>query len=255
MYLTEDQVRDQARILLNFYDDENAKSGVGQQTTFNVLDKSYWGGISDKPDGWYLPNDKDKTAIVLETKASNKNLEKEKSQIMRYIEIAHQKYQKVVGIIYNGESVLVYNDKLQQIRNVKENTLLPKDYYIDLVNREPIDIASIQVCTIRINELLHHKFVMQDLKHRMIFTACALVAHKKGANLESFKNLSFTMLKNRIIEILEKSYSDEKRTNDKLNIIKEQYEKITCDKDDDIKAIGDFIDNVIKISQYIGSNK
>lgn len=96
---------------------------------------------------------------------------------------------------------------------------------------------------------------MQDLKHRMIFTACALVADRKGANLASFKNLSFSLLKKQIIEILEESYSNEKRTNEKLNIIRTQYEKITCDKENDKQAMSDFIDNVIAISKFIPSNK
>lgn len=54
--------------------------------------------------------------------------------------------------------------------------------------------------------------------------------------------------------MLENSYSEEKRTNEKLSIIKEQYEKITCDKDNDTLAIGSFIDNVITISRFIDSN-
>ena len=95
---------------------------------------------------------------------------------------------------------------------------------------------------------------MQNLTQRMIFTACALVADRKGANLENLKNLSFSLLKYQIIEILEKSYSEEMRSNEKLKIIKEQHQKITCDKENDINAIGDFIDNVIQISKYIQSN-
>ena len=95
---------------------------------------------------------------------------------------------------------------------------------------------------------------MQNLTQRMIFTACALVADRKGANLENLKKLSFSVLKSQIIEILEKSYSEEMRSNEKLKIIKEQYQKITCDKENDINAIGDFIDNVIQISKYIQSN-
>lgn len=88
----------------------------------------------------------------------------------------------------------------------------------------------------------------------MIFTACALVAHKKGAKLENFKDLDFSDLKNRIIKVLEESYSDEMKSNEKLKIIKEQYEKITCDKEGDKNAMGDFIDNVMKISHFLNSD-
>lgn len=255
MKLSEDKIRDRAREILGFYDDNEAVSGTGQITTFNQLDNKYFKGIQYKPDGWYFPKDISQTAIILETKApssKNDDLEKDRKQLFKYMQITAQKYKKVLGILYNGEDVLVYNDSQKQIINV--NTLLHKHYYLKLANRIPIDIDAIQSCTIAINELLHHKFIMQDLKHRMIFTACALVAHKKGAKLENFKDLDFSNLKERIIQILEKSYSNEQRTNEKLAIIKEQYQKITCDKENDQIAMGDFIDNVIKISRFIDSD-
>ncbi len=256
MIYTEDKVRDRAREILGFYDDGLADSGTGQITTFNQLDSKYFKGIKDKPDGWYFPKDINQTAIILETKALSYNksddLEKDREQLFRYMQITAQKYKKVLGILYNGEDVLVYNDSQKQIINV--NTLLHKNYYLKLANRIPIDIDAIQSCTITINELLHHKFIMQDLKHRMIFTACALVAHRKGARLENFKDLDFSNLKERIIQILEKSYSKEQRTNEKLAIIKEQYQKITCDKENDQVAMSDFIDNVVKISHFIDSD-
>ncbi|EDP2965712.1 TPA: restriction endonuclease subunit M [Campylobacter jejuni] len=250
--LSEDIIRDNAREILGFYNSNEAQSGVGQITTFNQLDKNYFKGISDKPDGWYFPNDINKPAIILETKAGNKYIEREKEQLFKYIQITQKKYNKVLGILYNGEDVLVYNDKLKQIIEVKE--LLNKEYYLKLTQRIPIDVDAIQTCTIRINELLHHKFIMQDLRHRMIFTACALVAHKKGAKLENFKDLDFSDLKNRIIKVLEESYSDEMKSNEKLKIIKEQYEKIACDKEGDKNAMGDFIDNVMKISHFLNSD-
>ena len=252
-YKTEDEVRDEARILLNLTNNEDkTKSGVGQLTSFSSLDNYYFKGISKRPDGWYFPNDIQKTAIILETKASNELLdEKNENQIKEYIKITQRKYKKVVGILYNSNEAIVYkNDVVYSATN----QLFDKNYYLKLFNNIQIDIDKIQSCTININEILHHKFVMQNLTQRMIFTACALVADRKGANLENLKNLSFSMLKSQIIEILEKSYSEEMRSNEKLKIIKEQYQKITCDKENDINAIGDFIDNVIQISKYIQSN-
>lgn len=252
-YKTEDEVRDEARILLNLTNNEDkTKSGVGQLTSFSSLDNYYFKGISKRPDGWYFPNDIQKTAIILETKASNELLdEKNENQIKEYIKITQRKYKKVVGILYNSNEAIVYkNDVVYSATN----QLFDKNYYLKLFNNIQIDIDKIQSCTININEILHHKFVMQNLTQRMIFTACALVADRKGANLENLKNLSFSLLKSQIIEILEKSYSEEMRSNEKLKIIKEQYQKITCDKENDINAIGDFIDNVIQISKYIQSN-
>ena len=252
-YKTEDEVRDEARILLNLTNnDDKIKSGVGQLTSFSSLDNYYFKGISKRPDGWYFPNDIQKTAIILETKASNELLdEKNENQIKEYIKITQRKYKKVVGILYNSNEAIVYkNDVVYSATN----QLFDKNYYLKLFNNIQIDIDKIQSCTININEILHHKFVMQNLTQRMIFTACALVADRKGANLENLKKLSFSVLKSQIIEILEKSYSEEMRSNEKLKIIKEQYQKITCDKENDINAIGDFIDNVIQISKYIQSN-
>lgn len=252
-YKTEDEVRDEARILLNLTNNEDkTKSGVGQLTSFSSLDNYYFKGISKRPDGWYFPNDIQKTAIILETKASNELLdEKNENQIKEYIKITQRKYKKVVGILYNSNEAIVYKNNVVYSAT---NQLFDKNYYLKLFNNIQIDIDKIQSCTININEILHHKFVMQNLTQRMIFTACALVADRKGANLENLKNLSFSMLKSQIIEILEKSYSEEMRSNEKLKIIKEQYQKITCDKENDINAIGDFIDNVIQISKYIQSN-
>lgn len=261
-YKSEDVVRDEARNFLHLQDDMNAKGGVGQLTSFNSLDSFYFKGISKSPDGWYFPNDINAPAIVLETKSSDIDLNIEGkrtskqaqtlSQIENYIEIANKKYNKVIGILYNGHETIVYKNKE---RIAQTNTLFNKQYYLNLFNKIEIDIDKIQTCTIRINEILHHKFVMQNLTQRMIFTACALVAERKGANLATFKNLNFSLLKQQIIHILEQSYSDEIIKNQKLKIIKEQYEKITCDKENDTQAISEFIDNVIQISKYIPSQK
>lgn len=253
-YKTEDEVRDEARILLNLTDNEDKiKSGVGQLTSFSSLDNYYFKGISKRPDGWYLPDDREKTAIILETKASDELLNEEnENQIKDYIKITQKKYKKVIGILYNSNETIVYKNDIVYSAT---NQLFDKNYYLNLFNNIQIDIDKIQSCTININEILHHKFVMQNLTQRMIFTACALVADRKGANLENLKDLSFSMLKSQIIEILEKSYSEEMRSNEKLKIIKEQYQKITCDKENDRNAIGDFIDNVIQISKYIQSNE
>ncbi len=53
---TEDYIRDdEAKIILGFNDDEkDVLQGTGQITTFNQLG---FKGISDRPDGWYIPKD------------------------------------------------------------------------------------------------------------------------------------------------------------------------------------------------------
>lgn len=83
--LTEDEVRNSAGGILGFtnfgesgemvnVENEKEHSGVGQLTTFIQLGKKMkvdeFRGIRAKPDGWYLPTDFGKPAIVLETKSS-----------------------------------------------------------------------------------------------------------------------------------------------------------------------------------------
>lgn len=53
MARTEDEIRDQAKVILGFDEKEKGVSqGTGQITTFNQLG---FKNISDKPDGWYFP--------------------------------------------------------------------------------------------------------------------------------------------------------------------------------------------------------
>ena len=66
--MTEDEVRDVARTELGLEISDEALSGVGQLTSFHRLG---FQGIKDRPDGWYLPNDTNLTAIILEVKGSN----------------------------------------------------------------------------------------------------------------------------------------------------------------------------------------
>ena len=80
-YMTEDQVRDKAREILEFENSNEVISGVGQITTVNQLG---FKGISDKPDGWYLPKDKNSVAIILETKSEDKDLNNQKFVLEQY---------------------------------------------------------------------------------------------------------------------------------------------------------------------------
>ena len=157
-YKTEDEVRDEARILLNLTDNnDKIKSGVGQLTSFSNLDNYYFKGISKSPDGWYFPDDINSAAIVLETKSSNNdfNIEGKKTskqtqnlfQIETYIEIAQKKYTKVIGILYNGYEAIVYKNKE---RIAQTNTLFNKQYYLNLFNKIEIDIDK--------NTKLHNKY-------------------------------------------------------------------------------------------------
>ena len=109
--LTEDQVRDDSKLILGF--DENEKDvlqGTGQLTTFKNL-----GFPSDyKPDGRYLPKDSWKVAIIFESKSSDKNLydQKREDELLKNIDVIATKYKCIVGILYNGENIRVFKNKI-----------------------------------------------------------------------------------------------------------------------------------------------
>ena len=87
--MTEDEVRDQAGKILGFKNSENVNAGVGQLTSFNQLG---FIGVKDRPDGWYLPNNIDDVAIILETKNSKQILNNYLDEIIKNCNIVLTKY-------------------------------------------------------------------------------------------------------------------------------------------------------------------
>ena len=113
--MTEDKVRDKARGILGLQDGiKGVKADVGQLTTFNQLG---FEGISDKPDGWYLPDNANDVAVILETKASKYDLQQQKfvDELKKNIRITQTKYSKVVGILYNGNDVRVFKGEKEEL--------------------------------------------------------------------------------------------------------------------------------------------
>ena len=116
---------------------------------------------------------------MLECTNSETDLIKKDEQIKKYIEIAKQKYKNVVGISYNGLDVAVYkDDKLYSLTT----EFFDKNYYLNLFNDISIDKVAIYNFTKSINDNLHINFGINNLKYRIIFTACTLVADKNGAD-------------------------------------------------------------------------
>jgi len=113
---TEDQVRDEAKTILGFDKQETkVQQGTGQITTFNQLG---FKGVINKPDGWYLPDDLNAPAIILETKseAENISLKKWANELFKNCNIVLSKYKQVVGILYNGiDACLFITSCLQPI--------------------------------------------------------------------------------------------------------------------------------------------
>ena len=188
--LTEDEVRDGytdndgfhkgAKQILEFDKPEsNVQQGTGQITTFKQL--GFTGkGSNRKPDGWYLPADKTKVAIILETKSSDKTLNDKAfvNELLENIKIAGEKYSKIVGILYNGDESRIFLNGEENSSVTKD--LQSKDFYIDLFDDFEIDTNQIYLTTMKINNLLHFKFGVNDYYDRMVFTACALVAKRYG---------------------------------------------------------------------------
>lgn len=245
-FLTEDEVRDLSRQILGFCNSDNTKSGVGQLTTFNQLG---FIGISDKPDGWYLPNDTQKVAIILETKNSNTQLkDKEKQELLKNCNIISQKYKKVIGILYNGYDIIVYKNGIQLL---EEYQLHNKEYYLGLFDENKIDKRAIYSATKIINDTLHFNLKLKNLYHRMIFTACALVAKRYGANI--YDDMPYSVLCTTIKSKLESVLSEDIRVNIKLRYLIDIFDTINVGNPNDAQGIATFTSKVNEISNYIQS--
>ena len=251
-FLTEDEVRDNDKIILGFNEKENGvQQGTGQLTTFNQLG---FAGINDKPDGWYIPDNKNEVAILLETKNSNEDIGKQKyiDEIQKNCKVLLDNgYYHVVGILHNGNKTLgFHNNYPLDIPDAIQH----KQFYIDKINSRPVDTEKIYNTTKSINDNLHVNFGVKNLYHRMIFTACALVAERYNANLRKVKGDDFSVLQNKIQNTLHKSLEKSKTQNRKLDILEEVYSEIKMNYTENQDAIDKFIDDVCSISDCLNSN-
>ena len=251
-FKTEDQVRDIAKVVLGFDDNEkDVQQGTGQITTFNQLG---FVGVIDRPDGWYLPNSISGVAIILEAKSEKEDLSKQKwnDELIKNVEIAGTKYKNVVGILYNGIETRVYKNG-ELLENCGGNILQHKDFYKKLFENDGLDKQKIYTLTKRINENLHSNFGVKNLNHRMIFTACALVAKRYGALL--VKGMNFPVFRSSILSTLNGSLQDHRNQNQKLDLLIEVYSDVRMNYQENQKAIDDFIECVNEMSDSINSNQ
>lgn len=256
--LTEDEVRDKARKILGFKNSKNIKSGVGQITSFNQLG---FVGVKDRPDGWYFPNDCSETAIVLETKASDVQLDKQTDEIIKNIKIVQSKYKKVVGILYNGNDTKVFKGEVEFQGN-GSNILQNLEFYTSLFKVNRINKKTIYELTAKINNCLHFEFGIKNLYHRMIFTACALVA--KRFNALMVKGMDYSEFHNAILNCLNKELLRDKKQNQKLSLLADVFSEIkmnlNVDSEDEKEQqrvknlIEQFIDWVTEISDCLNSD-
>lgn len=251
-FKTEDMVREEAGQILGLNNETNVKAGVGQLTTFNQLGIK-GEGKDKKPDGWYLPKDKGSIAIILETKNSKEDIGKEKwiSEIKGNCQIAmNAGYTHVIGLLYNGYKTAGFkNNAPIDVPNELQN----KEFYFKLFTEEGIDKEQIYTLTARINNCLHFKFGINNLYHRMIFTACALVAKRYGATLT--KGMNYETFHTCIHSTLAKSLENSRKQNQKLDLLLEVYSEIRMNSTENQEAIDKFIEWVSEISECINSNK
>lgn len=249
-YRTEDEVRDSAKLILGFDKTEpKIKQGTGQITTFNQLG---FKGVIDKPDGWYLPEDKGIPAIILETKseAEDISLQKWVKELKKNCNIVLKQYKHVVGILYNGQNIRVFLDNIEAESTAP--TLQDKSYYLTLFTKNTIDKQQIYNLTKRINDCLHIDFGIKNLYHRMIFTACALVGKRYGALM--VKGMDFTLMKNSILSTLSKSLEESRKQNLKLDLLIEVYSEIKMNNTTNQDAIDNFIEWIAEISDCVNSD-
>lgn len=201
-----------------------------------------------------MPDNHNDVAVILETKAEKFDIQQKKyeEELIKNIKIAQTQYEKVVGILYNGVDVRVFRgeeevnapEKLQQI-----------DFYLSLFTVDRIDKEQIYQLTAKINNVLHFEFGIKNLYHRMIFTACALVAERYGAGLKRLKNMGYATFHTAIHSTLSKSLEDSRKQNAKIDILLEEYSDIKMNTTDNQNAINNFIDWVVKISECVNSNE
>jgi len=252
-FLTEDEVRDADKSILGFDQaEEGIQQGTGQITTFNQLGIK---GNNKKPDGWYLPDNKNAVAIILETKNSNEDVETEKwvKELQSNCTIVmNAGWEKVIGILHNGYRTNGFMNN--QPLNIPDE-LQNKKYYINLISNRVLDKEKIYTITARINNNLHFNFGVKNLYHRMIFTACALVAERYGAKLQNVKDMGYLVFRNRVYDVLAKSLEEERKQNEKIRIVLEEYSKIEMNIQENQDAINQFIDCVCAIYDCINSNE
>lgn len=250
-YRTEDEIRDEAKSILGFDIKElKVQQGTGQITTFNQLG---FKGVIDKPDGWYLPDDCSMPAIILETKSEQEDISSKKwaDELLKNCNIIKKKYKNVCGILYNGIDIRVFKNEIELNKSEISGVLQNKAYYLSLFTQDTIDKQHIYNLTKRINDCLHTEFGIKNLYHRMIFTACALVAKRYGALL--VENMNFTLMKNSILSTLSKSLEESRKQNLKLDLLTEVYSEIKMNNTANQDAINNFIDWVSEISDCVNS--
>lgn len=245
----EGEIRDNAKDVLGLTPQDGVLAGCDQIRTFNQLG---FPGVMDKPDGWWLPEDTSRIALILEAKAESVDIDTKKciDEIRKNCTIAMTRYDHVVGILYNGKMTRAFKNNIPI--DVPDE-LQSKEYYFAKFSDSPIDKNLIYTLTARINNCLHNRFGIKNLYHRMVFTACALVAVRYNRNA-LMEGMDYATFHQSILSTLSKSLADSRRQNQKLGILLEVYASIQMNSTENQEAINSFIAWVKEVSASINSN-
>lgn len=189
--LSKNQVLNQLKSLV--------KCNTGQLTTFgmlgftnedivNIIHDPLFQQTSNllalKPDGWMFAND---CALVCEVKAESYRdfSQDEINQLFRYMKIASTKYKNVIGILYNKKHLLIYKDFLPYKHH---DVLQPYPDYFALFKQDQVDVNELYNTITDINNIIHRVFKLKIYNHRIIFTACLVLAEiELSKNNNGFK--------------------------------------------------------------------
>lgn len=263
MGMTEDNVRNIIGNKMKLVDSDsksinnkNYYSGVGQITTFNEIGKTIgikeFAGITDKPDGWYLPTSKSEPAIIVECKSESNGVRKQSyvDELFKNVDIVLKIYPHTIGILSSGNDIRIFFDKIEKTDLSK--TIEDKNYYISKYKAKRIDKAKLFNLTSKINDKMHFKLGISDLYDRMIFTSCSLASVKEGANISTVEN--YSELKLKVKNKLEDIFKDKKTKviPSKFQILIDIFEKIDCTAPtpDDL-IVKDLCEWVIEIANNI----
>ena len=169
--------------------------------------------------------------------------------------IALKGYKDVIGLLYNSKDLLVFKNKGKSIFEIKlADELQSKEYYLKVFTQDEIDKNKIYTLTKSINEILHFQFGIKNLYHRMIFTACALVA-KRYSNIKILqKGMDFDLMRHSILNTISKSLESDKKQNQKIDLLAEVYSEIKMNSQGSQEDIDRFIECIDEISNSINSD-
>lgn len=264
LMLTEDQVREKARQILNFKSDKDYVAGIGQLTTFKTISKHIDGDpfskSSKEPDGWYFnKHDQQAPALLAEFKSEDKDLNRQSyiDELQRNMRIAMGYYRNVLGVLYNGSDLKIFRNDQPGSNNIIElrttASLQDKGFYEKIFTDQTINTQEIYNLTRRINDLLHFKFGVRNLYDRMIFTAATLVAKRYGAFI--VPGMDYDSMQAAIISTLNKHFvKGSSNQNNKISTLVDVYSSIKMNITSDQQAIDSFIECVTKISDAINSD-